>query len=165
MHSFDPLCVSKWFTGCKPGNTQRDTSLLSRNDQMEWFRRLYGIISGGVVTAGIRATECTRVVIIILITWFTIKLAQIVWFLKIRWIVKEWSRSRGPRGNFLGSLRWHKNLWFILLTSSTLLYVRLTLLHNQTRWATCFIRALFRITGIARVDGVIPSMDPIFASR
>jgi hypothetical protein len=24
--------------------------------------------------------------------------------------------------------------------------VRLTLLHNQTRWATCFIRALFRIT-------------------
>jgi hypothetical protein len=26
----------------------------------------------------------------------------------------------------LGSLRWHKNLWFILLTSSTILYVRLT---------------------------------------
>jgi hypothetical protein len=30
--------------------------------------------------------------------------------------------------------------------------------------ATCFIRVLFRITGIARVDGVIPSTDPIFAS-
>jgi hypothetical protein len=65
----------------------------------------------------------------------------------------------------LGSLRWHKNLWFILLTSSTLSYVRLTLLHNQTRWATCLIRVLFRITGIARVDGVIHSMGPIFTSR
>jgi hypothetical protein len=30
--------------------------------------------------------------------------------------------------------------------------------------ATCFIRVLFRITGIARVDGVIHSTDPIFAS-
>jgi hypothetical protein len=29
MHTFDPLCVSKLFTGCKPGNTQRDGSLLS----------------------------------------------------------------------------------------------------------------------------------------
>jgi hypothetical protein len=29
----------------------------------------------------------------------------------------------------------------------------------------CLIRVLFRITGIARVDGVIHSMDPIFASR
>jgi hypothetical protein len=38
MHTFDPLCVVKWFTGCKPGNTQQDTSLLSLNDQMEWFR-------------------------------------------------------------------------------------------------------------------------------
>jgi hypothetical protein len=65
----------------------------------------------------------------------------------------------------LGSLRWHKNLWCILLTSSTLPYVRLTFLYNQTRWATCFIRVLFRITGIARVDGVIHSTDPIFASR
>jgi hypothetical protein len=65
----------------------------------------------------------------------------------------------------LGSLRWHKNLWFILLTSSTLLYARLTFLYNQTRWATCFIRVLFRITGIARVDGVIHSTEPIFASR
>jgi hypothetical protein len=27
-----------------------------------------------------------------------------------------------------------------------------------------FIRVLYRITGIARVDGVIHSMDPIFAS-
>jgi hypothetical protein len=98
-----------------------------------------------------------------LITRFTIKLAKIDWIVKIHWIVKEWSRSRGPRGNF-GFLSWHKNLWFILLTSSTLLYVRLTFLHNQTRWATCFIRVRFRITGIARVDEVIPSMDPIFAS-
>jgi hypothetical protein len=63
-----------------------------------------------------------------------------------------------------GSLRWHKNLWFIFLTSSTLFYVRLTLLHDQTRWAMCFICVLFRITGIARVDGVIHSMDPIFAT-
>jgi hypothetical protein len=30
--------------------------------------------------------------------------------------------------------------------------------------ATCFIRVLFRITGIVRVDGVIHSTDPIFAS-
>jgi hypothetical protein len=37
-------------------------------------------------------------------------------------------------------------------------------LHNQTRWATCFIRVLFRITGIARVDGVIYSTAPIFSS-
>jgi hypothetical protein len=86
-----------------------------------------------------------------------------VWILKIRWIVKEWSRSRGPRGNFV-FLRWHKNLWFIWLTSSTLSYVRLTLLHKQTSWATCLIRVLFRITGIARVDGVIHSTDPTFAS-
>jgi hypothetical protein len=28
----------------------------------------------------------------------------------------------------------------------------------------CFIRVLFRITGIARVDGVIHSTGPIFAS-
>jgi hypothetical protein len=34
-------------------------------------------------------------------------------------------------------------------------------LHNQTRGATCFIRVLFRITGIARVDGVIHSTDLI----
>jgi hypothetical protein len=127
---------------------------------MEWFGREYGIISDGVVTVGIRTSVCTGVIRLILITWFTVKLAKIVWILKIRWIVKEWSRSRGPRGNF-GFL---KNLWFILLTSNTLLYVRLTFLHNQTRWATCFIRVLFRITGIARVDGLIHSTDPIFAS-
>jgi hypothetical protein len=72
----------------------------------------------------------------------------------------DWEALEG----ILGSLRWHKNLWFSLLTSSTLLYVRLTFLHNQTRWATCFIRVLFRITGIARVDGVIYSTDPIFSS-
>jgi hypothetical protein len=45
-----------------------------------------------------------------------------------------------------------------------LLHIRLTFLHNQTRRATCFICVLFRITGTARVDGVIHSMDPIFAS-
>jgi hypothetical protein len=50
MHTFDPLCVFKWFTGRKPGNTQRDDFLLSLNDQMEWFRRYYGIISDGIVT-------------------------------------------------------------------------------------------------------------------
>jgi hypothetical protein len=66
----------------------------------------------------------------------------------------------------LGSLRWHKNLWFNLLTSSTSLYVRLTFLHNQTNeprvlYVCC---VLFRITGIARVDGVIYSTNPIFAS-
>jgi hypothetical protein len=33
----------------------------------------------------------------------------------------------------LCSLRWHKNLWFILLTSSTSLYVKLIFLQNQTR--------------------------------
>jgi hypothetical protein len=66
MHTFDPLCVFKWFTGCKPDNTQWDDSLLS--------------------------------------------------------------------------------------------------LNNQTSWATCFICVLFRITGIARVDGVIHSTDLIFAS-
>jgi hypothetical protein len=38
----------------------------------------------------------------------------------------------------LGSLRWHKNLWFISLTSSTLHYVGLTFLHNQTRWSHVF---------------------------
>jgi hypothetical protein len=30
--------------------------------------------------------------------------------------------------------------------------------------AMCFIRVLCHITGIARVDGVIYSMDPIFSS-
>jgi hypothetical protein len=39
MHTFDPLYVPKSFTGCKPGNTQWDDSLLSLNDQMEWFRQ------------------------------------------------------------------------------------------------------------------------------
>jgi hypothetical protein len=64
----------------------------------------------------------------------------------------------------LGSLGWHKNLWFILLTSNTLLYVKLTFLHNQTRWATCYKCVLCRITRIARVDWVIYSADPIFSS-
>jgi hypothetical protein len=44
-----------------------------------------------------------------------------------------------------------------------LLHVRLTFVHNQTR-SHVFIRVLFRITRIARVDGVIHSTDPIFAS-
>jgi hypothetical protein len=26
MHTFGPLCDFKWFTGCKPDNTQRDGS-------------------------------------------------------------------------------------------------------------------------------------------
>jgi hypothetical protein len=39
------------------GNTQWDDSLLSRNDQMEWFRRQYGIISDGVVTTDTMASS------------------------------------------------------------------------------------------------------------
>jgi hypothetical protein len=62
---------------------------------------------------------------------------------EIHWIVKERSRAGGPRREFWVLLRWLKNLWFILLTSSTLLYVRLTFLHNQTRWShvscTCVV--------------------------
>jgi hypothetical protein len=131
---------------------------------MEWFRWSYGIISGGVVIVGIRASVCTGVIRSMLITWFTIKLAKIAWISKIRWIVKEWSRSRGLEG-ILDSLRWRKNLWCILLNSSTLLYVRLTFLYNQTRWATCSTCLLFRIMRIARVDGVIHSIDPISVSR
>jgi hypothetical protein len=33
MHTFDPLYVPKWFTGCKPGNTQQDDSLLSLHEK------------------------------------------------------------------------------------------------------------------------------------
>jgi hypothetical protein len=40
----------KWFTGLWPGNTQRGDSLLSLNNQIEWFRRWYEIIYDGVVT-------------------------------------------------------------------------------------------------------------------
>jgi hypothetical protein len=98
-----------------------------------------------------------------LITWFTIKFAKIDWILKSVGSLRN-DLDREALEGILGSLRWHKNLWFILLTSSTLLYVRLTFLHNQTRWATRFIRVLFHITGIARVDGVIYSTDPIFSS-
>jgi hypothetical protein len=64
----------------------------------------------------------------------------------------------------LGSLRWHKDLWFNLLTSSTSHYVRLTFCTTKLDEATCFIRVLFRITWIVRVDGLIHSTDPIFAS-
>jgi hypothetical protein len=90
--------------------------------------------------------------------WFWIKFAKIVWFSKTRWSAKDKLDREALEGGGLF------NLWFILLTSSTLLYVRLTFLHNQTRWATCFIHVLYRITGIARVDEVIHSTDPIFAS-
>jgi hypothetical protein len=100
MHTFDPLCVFMWLTGLWPDNTQQDDSLLLLSDQMEWFRRWYIIISDGVVTFGIRSSICSRVIRLTLITCFTIKLAKIDWILKIRWVVKEWSRSRGPRGNF-----------------------------------------------------------------
>jgi hypothetical protein len=95
--------------------------------------------------------------------WFWIKFAKIVWSCKVRWSVKD-KIDREALEGILSSFTWLINLWFILLTSSTLLYVRLTFLHNQTRWATCIIRVLYRITGIARVDGVIHSTDPIFAS-
>jgi hypothetical protein len=91
------------------------------------------------------------------------KVAKIAWIFKIRWSVKD-NLDREVLEGILGSFRCLINLWFILLTSSTLLYVRLTFLHNQTRRAMCFIRVLCRITGIATVDGVIHSMDPIFAS-
>jgi hypothetical protein len=56
--------------------------------------------------------------------------------------------AREALERILGSLRWLKNLWFILLTFSTLLYVRLTFLHNQTRWSHVFIHVLCRITGM-----------------
>jgi hypothetical protein len=94
---------------------------------------------------------------------FCIKLAKIVWICKVRWFVKD-KLDRETLKGILGSFRWLINLWFILLTSSTLLYVRLTFLHNQTSGATCFIRVLCRIMGIARVDGVIHSTDLIFLS-
>jgi hypothetical protein len=64
----------------------------------------------------------------------------------------------------LGSFRWLINLWFILLTPSTFYFTSDLPSRTTKRGATCFIRVLFRITGIARVDGVIPSTDPIFAS-
>jgi hypothetical protein len=40
----------------------------------------------------------------------------------------------------LGSFRWLINLWFILLTPSTLLYVGLTFLHNHTSSSRFAIR-------------------------
>jgi hypothetical protein len=101
--------------------------------------------------------------LITLITGFWIKISKIVWIYKIRWSVKDNSDREGLE-EILGSFRWLINLWFILLTSITLLYVKLTLSHNQTRWATFVIRVLCHITGIVRVDGVIYSTGPIFAS-
>jgi hypothetical protein len=53
-------------------------------------------------------------------------------FPKIRWSAKDKLDGEALEG-ILGSSRWLNNLWSILLTSSTLLYVRLTLMHNQTR--------------------------------
>jgi hypothetical protein len=99
----------------------------------------------------------------IVITRFWIKFAKIAWICRTRWSVKD-KLDREALEVISGSFRWLSNLWFILLTPNTLFYVRLTFLHNQTRWATCFIRELCRITGVARVDGVIHSTDPIFAS-
>jgi hypothetical protein len=99
----------------------------------------------------------------IVITRFWIKFAKIAWICRTRWSVKD-KLDREALEVISGSFRWLSNLWFILLTPNTLFYVRLTFLHNQTRWATCFICELCRITGVARVDGVIHSTDPIFAS-
>jgi hypothetical protein len=50
----------------------------------------------------------------------------------MRWSVKDEIEREALEG-ILGSVRWLINLWFILLTSSTLLYVRLAFVHNQTR--------------------------------
>jgi hypothetical protein len=63
------------------------------------------------------------VIRLFLITRFTIKLAEIDWN----------DLDREALEGIFGSLRRLKNLWFILLTSNTLLYVKLTFLHNQTR--------------------------------
>jgi hypothetical protein len=95
--------------------------------------------------------------------WFWIKIAKIGCVYKLRWSVKD-MLDREALEEIFGSFRWLINLWFILLTSSTFTLCQTYFLHNQTRWATCFIRVLCRITGIARVDGVIHSTDPIFAS-
>jgi hypothetical protein len=102
-------------------------------------------------------------VLITLITGFWIKIAKIAWIFKIHWSVKDKLDREAPE-RILGSFRWLIILWFILITPGTLFYVRLTFSHNPTRGATCFIRVFYRITGIARVDGVIHSTDPIFAS-
>jgi hypothetical protein len=98
-----------------------------------------------------------------LITCFTLKLAKIDWIWKSVGSLRN-DLDREALEGILGSLRWHKNLWFNLLTSSTLLMSDLLSWTTKLEEATCFIRVLFRITGIARVDGVIHSMDPIFAS-
>jgi hypothetical protein len=47
--------------------------------------------------------------------------------------------------------------------SQTLLYVRLTFLHNQTNWSHVFHMCVVPHHEYARVDGVIYSMDPIFS--
>jgi hypothetical protein len=86
-----------------------------------------------------------------------------VWFSKTCWSSKD-KLDREALEEFWVLSGGLYNLWFIWLTTSTLPYVRLTFLHNQTRWATCVICVLFRITGIVRVVGVIHSTDPIFTS-
>jgi hypothetical protein len=63
---------------------------------------------------------------------FALKVAKIAWIFKTRWSVKD-KLDREALEGILGSFRWLINLWFILLTSSTFIYVRLTFLHNQTR--------------------------------
>jgi hypothetical protein len=45
----------------------------------------------------------------------------------------------------------------------SLLYVRLTFLHNQTRWSHKFYTCSMPHHEYARVDGVIYSTDPIFS--
>jgi hypothetical protein len=98
-----------------------------------------------------------------LITWFTIKLAKIDWIWKSVGSLRN-DLDRVALEGILGSLSWHKNLWFNLLISSSLLMSDLLSCTSKLEQASCFIRVLFCITGIARVDGVIQSTDPIFAS-
>jgi hypothetical protein len=86
----------------------------------------------------------------------------------------------------LGSFKWLINLWFILLTSSiftlcqTYFFCATKLDEPCVLYVCCAASREFflkeqeepellleinpRITGIARVDGVIHSTDPIFAS-
>jgi hypothetical protein len=62
-------------------------------------------------------------------------------FTKIRWSAKD-KLDREALEEILGSFRWLNNLWFILLTPSTLLSVRLTFMHNQTRSHVCYTCAV-----------------------
>jgi hypothetical protein len=62
-----------------------------------------------------------------------------------------------------GSLGWLINAWFISLTPSTLLYVRLTFWHNQTRWSHVSYTCAVPHHEYLRVDGVVYSTNPIFS--